>query len=91
MVNTLKTVDPKGLIYEAYRIEGITLGQCRSIFLDWAINVPADADTQDFIRACLAEYADTAPEHPMTQTLQAGLNPAQQTGRRGGRAARIKA
>ena len=32
--------DPKGLIREAYRIEGITLGECRSIFLDWALSLP---------------------------------------------------
>ena len=33
-------LDPKGLIREAYRIEGITAAQCRSIFLDWALSLP---------------------------------------------------
>ena len=28
--------DPKRLVAEAYRIEGITEAECRSIFLDWA-------------------------------------------------------
>jgi hypothetical protein len=32
----LKEADPKGLVRESYRIEGITLGECRSIFVDWA-------------------------------------------------------
>ena len=32
--------DHKGLILEAYRIEGITLPECRSIFLDWALSLP---------------------------------------------------
>ena len=34
------TLDPKGLIAEAYRIEGIGEGECRSIFLDWALSLP---------------------------------------------------
>ena len=33
--------DPKGLIFEAYRIDGITLPECRTIFLDWALSLPA--------------------------------------------------
>ena len=32
--------DPKGLISEAYNIDGITAGECRSIFLDWALAFP---------------------------------------------------
>ena len=41
--------DPKGLISEAYKIEGITLGECRSIFLDWALGLPIKKDTQAVI------------------------------------------
>ena len=36
----MKTSDPldkKGLVYEAYRIDGIVAEECRSIFLDWAL------------------------------------------------------
>ena len=33
-------LDPKGLIRESYRIEGITEGECRSVFLDWALSLP---------------------------------------------------
>ena len=36
--------DHKGLIREAYRIDGITLPECRSIFLDWALSLPAERD-----------------------------------------------
>ena len=39
-------LDHKGLIREAYRIEGITLGECRSIFLDWALSTPDGADSR---------------------------------------------
>ena len=34
--------DPKGLIREAFRIDGITASECRSIFVDWALSVQAD-------------------------------------------------
>ena len=36
----LTTSDPKGLIRESYRIEGITPGECRSVFMDWALSLP---------------------------------------------------
>ena len=31
--------DPKGLIYESYRIPDISPPECRSIFLDWALSL----------------------------------------------------
>ncbi len=31
--------DPKELIFEAFRIDGISMGECRSIFIDWALSV----------------------------------------------------
>jgi hypothetical protein len=36
----LAEADPKGLVRESYRIEGITPGECRSIFMDWALSIP---------------------------------------------------
>ena len=36
--------DPKGLIREAYAIEGITDGECRSILIDWALSLRAGTD-----------------------------------------------
>lgn len=80
--------DPKGLIREAYRIEGIGPGECRSVFLDWALSVPADADHAALIGELLAVYGEAHPGHPMTQTLRAGLAPAQAPRRRGGRRGR---
>ena len=79
--------DPKGLIREAYVIEGITPGECRSIFLDWALSVPQDADIPALIAALLARHEDAA--HPMTTVLREGLEKAGRTGRRGGRRARL--
>ena len=35
----LTEADPKGLVRESYAIEGISPGECRSIFLDWALSL----------------------------------------------------
>lgn len=82
--------DPKGLIHEAYRIEGIGAPECRSIFLDWALGVPQELDTQSAVKNLLVKYADQPADHPMTKTLLAALNTAAPPKRRGGRAARVK-
>lgn len=82
-------IDPRGLIRESYRIEGITASQCRSIFLDWAIGVPQVCDARDLVRQLLDHYGAEAPDHPMTQVLRDGLGAAPGSGRRGGRAARF--
>ena len=78
--------DPKGLIREAYRIDGITAPECRSIFLDWALSVPGD-DQRQRIEALLARHG--AEGHPMTDVMREALAAPARTGRRGGRAARV--
>lgn len=77
--------DPKGLVREAYAIPGITAGECRSIFLDWALSLPDGADALAAVRALLDRHG--AP-HPMTDTLREALAPQGRRGRRGGRAGR---
>ena len=74
--------DPKGLIAESYRIDGITYDECRSIFLDWALAVPVDADSPSLIRELLTRHPDQ--DHPMTQVLTEGLAAGKQPKRRGG-------
>ncbi|MEJ6398082.1 hypothetical protein [Yoonia sp. 208BN28-4] len=81
--------DPKGLIRESYAIDGITAGECRSIFLDWALGVPAGADPKDHVQHLLTRYADQPATHPMTQTLVAALKDSGPARRRGGRAGRV--
>ena len=78
--------DPKGLIREAYRIEGITEPECRSVFLDWALSVQGD-DQRERIGRLLERYGDDG--HPMTGVLREALDSPARTGRRGGRAARV--
>ena len=85
----LTQADPKGLVRESYRIEGITPGECRSIFVDWALSLKAGTDTPDALRALIAAYALDAPDHPMSAVLREGLIAPATPRRRGGRAARV--
>lgn len=80
--------DPKGLIREAYRIDGITLPECRSIFLDWALSLPDGRDQKQALTVLHAAYAAQDADHPMTQVLREGLDTAQTPRRRGGWRAR---
>ena len=77
-------LDPKGLILEAYRIEGIVSGECRSIFLDWALSLPDGQDTQVAIAIMIARYAPEHPDHPMTEVLADATVAATAPRRRGG-------
>lgn len=75
--------DPKGLIRESYRMEGISDAECRSILIDWALSLPADVGQQESLSSLLAHYAADHPDHPMTALLQAGLGaPSPRRGRR---------
>ena len=78
-------IDPRGLIFESYRIDGIRIEECRSIFLDWALGVPMGDDLQAALRELKAVYADKAPDHPMSAIIRDGLQKASPTGRRRGR------
>ena len=84
-------IDPKGLVREAYRIDGISLGECRSIFLDWALALPVDADTAALIATLIARHGtedDETPAHPMTRVLREGLEGMGRPRRRGGASSR---
>lgn len=85
----IEEADPKGLVRESYAIEGITDGECRSIFMDWALSLPAGADTADPLRALIAHYGPGNPGHPMTAILTAALVPAAPPRRKGGRTTRL--
>lgn len=81
--------DPRGLIFEAYRMPELTGPDCRTIFLDWALGAEASADIRKSIETLLETYAAAQPDHPMTAVLKEGLAHARAPKRRGGRAARL--
>jgi hypothetical protein len=85
----LDEADPKGLIRESYRIEGITAGECRSILVDWALSLPTGADFAAHARQLLASYGEGAADHPMTAVLTEALVAPADPRRKGGRAARV--
>ena len=83
--------DPRGLLFEAYRIDGITTPECKTIFLDWVLGLPSDLNIYMAIKAALDEYQTRNPEHPMTEVFLDGLildNKIKR--RRGGHMARLK-
>jgi hypothetical protein len=75
--------DPKGLIFEAYRIDGITKAECRSIFLDWALSLSGEREIHAVLRTLLETYGQD-PAHPMSEVLAEGLLTIPTPRRRGG-------
>ena len=83
MSDTDTETDPKGLMREAYAIEGITPSECRSIFLDWALSLPAGVDANGAIDRILARPG-LPEDHPMTRILAEGRARMESPRRRGG-------
>lgn len=87
----LDDADPKGLVRESYNIDGITDAECRSIFVDWALSLPADTDSTPALALLLATYGSISPAHPMTVVMTAALEvPPLTAQRRGGRTGRLQ-
>ncbi len=84
MEKTKHPSDPRGLIYESYRIAGITAGECRSVFLDWALGLP-EGDQKEHVVAMLTAHSLGAVNHPMTTILRDALTASKLPKRRGGR------
>lgn len=61
--------DPRGLILEAFNIEDLSEKDCRTIFLDWALGVPAEFDVAQVMSELAEYYAELNPEHPMSMLL----------------------
>lgn len=86
---TLDDIDKTGLISESYKIDGISIEECRSIFVDWALKLPVEIADKDALEMLVAAYGAKAPDHPMTLVLKEGLGTTARSGRRGGRKARV--
>jgi hypothetical protein len=81
--------DPKALVREAYRIEGISAPECRTIFLDWALSLPEGIATREALDVLIERHGGDA-DHPMSVVLRDGLEQATARGRRGGRLGRVR-
>lgn len=67
--------DPKGLLREAYRMDGIGDAECRHILIDWALSLAPGADATAALARLLPIKQAEAPDHPMTALLREGLAP----------------
>ncbi len=75
--------DPRGLIFEAYRMD-LDAKDCRTVFFDWAVGLDA-AVRPELVRLLLEHYGPAHADHPMTAVLREGLEEAPPpSGRRGG-------
>ena len=91
MANNYLDIDARGMIHEAYRIDGVTEQDCRTIFLDWAMFAPDIPPIAEQLERLLQVYGTESPDHPMTTVIRQGLEKsAANTGRRGGRMGRRK-
>ncbi|WP_052245449.1 hypothetical protein [Halocynthiibacter namhaensis] len=84
LVPDLTKIDPKGLFTDVYSMDGITLEECRSVFLDWAISGKDDVDETQALADLHAHFATPSPDHPMSSVLRDAVMGAQNKGRRRG-------
>ncbi|MEM6944686.1 MAG: hypothetical protein AAF416_06375 [Pseudomonadota bacterium] len=69
-------LDPRGLIYEAFQIEGIGPEDCRSIFFDWAMGLAPGIDPGEAAAVLKAHHATVPAEHPMMRLLEEAITQA---------------
>lgn len=83
--------DVKNLMHEAFRIEGITEPECRSIFMDWALSRADTPPVAQAISGLIDHYSPAHPDgHPMLNVLKEGQTPMTAPRRRGGARARTR-
>ena len=61
--------DPRGLIADALELEGLSIAEYRSIFLDWALGTEIDSDIRLLARELHAQYVVEHPDHPIVELL----------------------
>lgn len=77
-------LDRTKVIREAYRIDGIGLADCRSIFLEWLLGLPDDQSAAKAAQTLLTHHADQPLDHPMTVVLREAVEGRAKARRRGG-------
>jgi len=82
MYYALPEPDPQGLIREAYSAGRIDICECRALFLDWTLGLPAGLDPAAALVAMIERHAGDAPDHPMSTLLFDSLSTAPRLRRR---------
>ncbi len=72
-LDVLVTHDPRNLISDIYAMETISKSECRTVFLDWVLGLPEDADVQNYMKMFHDQYSSTHPDHPMTEIFREGI------------------
>lgn len=83
-MNDAHELDRTKVIREAYRIEGIGLEDCRSIFLEWLLGLPDGLNGNEAAQVLLTHHADQPTDHPMTIVLREAVQGRAKARRRGG-------
>lgn len=83
-----KELDPKGVIRESFRIEGLSASEARSIFLGWVLDLPDGVDVPSSALTMLDRYSGEPQGHPMVAVLIEATQPVAKRNRRGGWRAR---
>ena len=84
MQNEAHPLDRSKVIREAFRIDGIGLADCRSIFLEFVLGLPDGLDGAEAAQAMLDHHADQPADHPMSQVLREAVDGRAKARRRGG-------
>lgn len=66
--------DPKKLISESFKINGISDEECRSIFFGWVLDLDSRIDINLAIKTLHEKYSLSNPTHPMISVLLEGLS-----------------
>lgn len=82
------SADPKALISESFRIDGVGIEDCRTIFLDWALSLPDDMPMEQALCRLLSRHQGKPRDHPMQIVLREALAAPEPPRRRGGWAGR---
>ncbi|MEM6934591.1 MAG: hypothetical protein AAF526_13565 [Pseudomonadota bacterium] len=77
-------MDPRNLIAEAYRIDGIGVEDCRSIFFDWALGLDVGINATEAAKVLLTHHGEQE-DHPMTVLLREAAEGTPRPRRRRGR------
>ncbi|MCY4463515.1 MAG: hypothetical protein OXC26_24445 [Albidovulum sp.] len=77
--------DARGLIREAFRMDGLTDENCRSIFFDWALGLPDEVEVSKQADKLYGKYSEEYPDHPMTRLLAEAKESSVSHGRKRGR------